>query len=155
MSSINIIDLSLFDLLTKVKDLFNTGDIDDFALRMNNVEVSLIEFIQAFFIGFFRNGYEIGIDGVNDPNLEMINRYFLFRASKPQRMIDLYKEAIKEIAATKSATYSNPPNEKELKRVFETFIPNLLRSANEEFVKLNAVELSKKIEQVLADLGKQ
>jgi hypothetical protein len=155
MSNTNIIDLSLFDLLTKVKNLFNTGDVDDFALRMNNVKDSLIEFIQALFIGFFRNGYGVNIDGVNDPGLEMINHYFRFKTSKPQCMINLYKEAKKEIAIARSATYDNPPEEEKLKEVFEIFIPNLLKSANEEFAKLNAVELSKKTEQVLADLWKQ
>jgi len=157
MSKANIIDLSLFDLLTETKNLFK-GDGDGFALRMYKIDRNIVEFIQNFLIGFFRNGYGVKIDGVNIQAGIDIYNYFLFKSNKPAAMISLFHEAIQTIASTKDATYASSIssiNEKELRKAFDEFIPKLLKSANDEFKKLNATELQKKNEEILRTLWVQ
>ena len=147
----------MFDLLTETKSLFN-GDKDRFALRMYKIDHNIIEFIQNFFIGFFRNGYGINIDGVNPRAANDVNNHFRFSHTKPIAMINLFNEAIQTIASTKEATYSSSIssfNEKELKKAFDEFIPRLLKNADDEFKVLNAIELHKKNEQTLRALWPQ
>jgi hypothetical protein len=122
---------------------------------MNKIDVSLVEFIQTFFIDFFRNGYKVEIEGVTRTDVDLVIEAFKSVPNKPQSIINLYEEAFRSIVTIKNATYHYPPKGDKLREVFDKFVPELLKSAIEEFNKLGASDLSQASKKLLSDLWQQ
>lgn len=121
-------------------------------LNAHELEYSLIEFIENFFLQFFGNGYKIKVEGVNTSSLDFLKKE-LDAETKRKRMIVTFEKAITFKRKLQLAVYSSPPKSTILMEAYRDFIPEILLTFKKEGKLMQGYsQLVKRIDKVLEQI---
>lgn len=143
----NEIEVSLFKLLDEVSEILETNknveDEEEIVLNLHNVETKIETFLENFFLQFFKNGFELDIEGINEEAISQIESHFSNFRNKvsPKNIIDSFKDAVEILRDIETAVYLDPPREEPLYEAYLTFLPKLFESfKNDEAILKDRIE---------------
>ena len=146
------IECRVFDDLDEACEVYRANTTFPMEFKVAyEIRCKVENFIEQFLMQFFRNGYGLNIDGINEVALNDIKKHFHYRRTKPERMIGIFESSLPQMSEIDTVTYT-PTQETAcvLSFAMKDFINSMLQAFIQEDDRiLNATEVKARINIVL------